>query len=62
MLYVQAAIRNNIQVIDIPKSIGDVYRDEEYSDYVNKIQKFNQNIIHKYNKFLKNNVGKFILR
>lgn len=43
LLFVQAFL-NNIQVIDIPKAIGDIYRDESLSDYTRKIQRFNRQI------------------
>ena len=63
LLYVQA-LMHDINVIDIPKSIGDVYRDEPALDYANKIKGFNQqqrtNI--RFNKFLKNNAAKYNLR
>jgi len=36
VLYV-AALINNIQVIDIKRCIGDIYRDENMNDYINKI-------------------------
>ena len=36
VLYV-AALINNIQVIDIKRCIGDIYRDENINDYINKI-------------------------
>jgi hypothetical protein len=37
-----AAITNNLKVVDIPRCIGDIYRDEPFQEYVNKIlHKFN---------------------
>ena len=36
VLYV-AALINNIQVINIKRCIGDIYRDENINDYINKI-------------------------
>jgi hypothetical protein len=37
VLYLQA-LKNNMQVIDIPKSIGDIYRNEDINQYITKIK------------------------
>lgn len=41
VLYLQALI-NNIEVIDISQSIGDIYRNENVSDFIGKIKGFNR--------------------
>ncbi len=43
VLYIQA-LMNNIEVIDIPRAIGDIYRDENFDDYVRKVQGFSGNV------------------
>lgn len=45
VLYIQA-ITNNIKVIDVKRAIGDIYRDENFDDYVNKVKNTFNDVSH----------------
>lgn len=71
LLFVQALI-NNIKVIDIPRCIGDIYRDENFDDYVRKIlyvfndtndgNNNNPNVPMINDKYFRGRAGKFLRR